>query len=58
MSILNQLYDNIANFDINKDKKEINIYDPDYYNFGVELNKKEFKQLIDELTELHNTMID
>ena len=57
MSILDKLVENrIVSFNLSKDKESIKLFEECDLCFDVDLSKEEFKQLIDELTELYNSM--
>ena len=57
MSILDKLKENnIVDFELKKNNTEIAISEACDYYYEYNLSKEEFKQLIDELTELYNSM--
>ena len=57
MEILKKLSDkNVVFFELNNEKTLMNVTEGCDLCFFVDLNKQEVKQLIEELTELYETM--
>jgi hypothetical protein len=57
MSILKKLSDaRSVSFDLNKEKTQMEVTENCDFWYSVSLSKIEFKQLIDELTELYSIM--
>jgi hypothetical protein len=57
MNILTKLSKRrIVSFELDNEKKQLNVYEACDYWYNVYLSKIEVKHLIDELTEIYETM--